>query len=208
MSRILHRAIICGAAALFGIAPTAAQAHLVVTGMGSVYDGISHFALSPEDFLPVIALAFFAGLRGPESARVVLAAMPLAWFAGGFVALHGIALPPVVLPTATALLFLVIGGLLAANANANVVFCAVAASALGLVRGAADLTGIEASVSHVLTLIGMCASVFAVFALAASLTLPLRRAWMIVATRVSGSWLAATGLLLAGWILRYGAMIR
>jgi hypothetical protein len=28
---------------------------------------------------------------------------------------------------------------------------------------------------------------------------------MIVATRVSGSWLAASGLLLAGWILRYGA---
>jgi hypothetical protein len=31
---------------------------------------------------------------------------------------------------------------------------------------------------------------------------------VIVAARVGGSWLAALGLLLAGWILRYGAFIR
>jgi hypothetical protein len=30
---------------------------------------------------------------------------------------------------------------------------------------------------------------------------------MIVAARVSGSWLAALGLLLAGWILRFGAVV-
>ena len=51
----------------------------------------------------------------------------------------------------------------------------------------------------------MVASVFVVFAVAASITLPLTRAWMVVAVRVSGSWLAASGLLLAGWVLRYGA---
>jgi hypothetical protein len=31
---------------------------------------------------------------------------------------------------------------------------------------------------------------------------------MIVAARVSGSWLAALGLLFAGWILRYGARVQ
>ena len=60
----------------------------------------------------------------------------------------------------------------------------------------------------VLTLVGMCAAVFTLVALAASITLPLRQFWMIVAARVTGSWLAATGLLLAGWIIRYGARVQ
>jgi hypothetical protein len=51
----------------------------------------------------------------------------------------------------------------------------------------------------------MAASVFVVFAIAASISLPLTRAWMVIAVRVSGSWLAASGLLLAGWVWRYGA---
>jgi hypothetical protein len=31
---------------------------------------------------------------------------------------------------------------------------------------------------------------------------------MIVAARVGGSWLAALGLLFAGWLLRYGAQVQ
>jgi hypothetical protein len=57
-------------------------------------------------------------------------------------------------------------------------------------------------------LLGMTASVFAVFAIAASLTIPLKRLWIIVAARVGGSWIAALGLLLVGWIVRYGAFTR
>jgi hypothetical protein len=195
-------------AAVAGFAPTVAQAHLVATGMGPIYDGISHFALSPEDFLPAIALAFFAGLRGPSHARAALAALPFAMFAGGVAALLGLALPPLVLPVSTALLFLIVGGLLAADANVPPAVCAVLAVPLGAVRGLDDVAGVPASVAHILSLLGMCASVFVVVALAASVTLPLQRAWMIVAARVSGSWLAALGLLLTGWIIRYGALVR
>jgi urease accessory protein len=190
------------------LAPTAAQAHLVATGMGPIYDGISHFGLSPEDFLPVIALAFWAGLRGSRSARLLLWTLPSAWLAGGLLAMAGLALPVVVLPAATSALFLAIGGLLASNAPLRPIAGALAGIALGLVRGAADLTGVSASGPHFLTLLGMCACTFATFAVATSLTLPLQRLWLIVAARVSGSWLAAIGLLLAGWIMRYGALVR
>ena len=31
---------------------------------------------------------------------------------------------------------------------------------------------------------------------------------MIVAARVAGSWAAAAGLLLAGWLVRYGAQVQ
>jgi len=41
-----------------------ASAHLVTTGLGPVYDGIGHLVLTPEDFVPVLAIALFAGLRG------------------------------------------------------------------------------------------------------------------------------------------------
>jgi urease accessory protein len=191
------------------LTPQVAQAHLVVTGMGSVYDGISHFGLSPEDSLPVVALAFYAGLRGPLHSRLLLAVLPLAWFLGGLAAAtSGAVFPPLVLPGATAVILLGVGGLLASNLELAPTPCAAVAALLGVVRGAADLQGAPVSGSTILTLLGMSLCVFAVFALAASVTLPLRRFWMIIAARVTGSWLAAVGLLLAGWIMRYGTRVQ
>ncbi|THD59896.1 hypothetical protein [Phenylobacterium sp.] len=185
-------------------APTAAQAHLVATGMGPIYDGITHFGLSPEDYLPTVALAFFAGLRGPPSVRLLLAVLPVAWLAGGLAAMAGLAPPAAAMSAATAAMFLAIGGGLAANLDLPRAASAAAAAALGALRGVADLSGVAASLPHVASLAGMAASVFVVFAIAASISLPLTRAWMVIAVRVSGSWLAASGLLLAGWVWRYG----
>lgn len=190
------------------LAPASAEAHLVTSGMGPIYDGISHFLLSPEDFLPVIVLALFVGLRGSAQARASLAALTLAWLTGGALSLSGLVLSALALPTATAMLFLLIGGLLAANLDLSDVACAAVAALLGVVRGMGDLAGVSASLPHALALLGMAASVFTIFALAASVTLPLQRLWVIVAARVSGSWLAALGLLFAGWILRYGARVQ
>lgn len=184
-----------------------AQAHLVVTGMGPLYDGISHLVLSPEDFLPLIALAFIAGLRASTQARHVFFALPLAWLAGGVLALCNMVPPVIVLSYLTAALFLVIGGLLAANLNLSTILCTVLGAMLGIVRGMADFAKVGASVPHFFMVIGVCASVFVLSALATSVTLPLKRLWMIVAVRVFGSWTAALGLLLAGWIFRYGALV-
>lgn len=188
-------------------APSVAQAHLNATGMGPIYDGITHFGLSPEDYLPTIALAFFAGLRGPATTRLLLAVLPLAWLAGGFAGLAGLAPPAAAMSAATAAMFLVVGGGLAANLEPPRIVIAGVAAALGALRGVADLSGVDASLPHLASLAGMAASVFVVFAVAASLTLPLTRAWMVIAVRVSGSWLAASGLLLAGWVWRYGARV-
>ena len=203
----MRRAILFAATLATGLAPAVAQAHLLATGMGPIYDGISHYGLSPEDFLPVIALAFFAGLRGPAVARWTMAALCLGWMCGGALSFAGLIFPPTALPFATAILFLAVGGFLAANLAVPPLAGLALAVALGLVRGAADLAGVVATPAHTLTLVGMTGAVFVTFALAASLTLPLKRMWMIVAVRVGGSWIAALGLLLAGWIFRYGAAI-
>ena len=188
------------------LAPAMAQAHLMVTGMGPVYDGIVHFALTPEDGLAVAALALFAGLRGPAPSRLMLWVLPAAWGVGGLsTCLSGLAPPASMAAVATALLLLALGGLLASDIRLATPFCAAIAVTVGLIRGAADLAGAPAEAGSLLDLFGMCAAAFALFALAASVTLPLKRFWMIVAARVAGSWVAAAGLLLAGWIIRFGA---
>lgn len=192
-------------AALAALLPGVASAHLNASGMGPIYDGVVHFGLSPEDSLPVLAIGLFAGLRGPASSRLVLAVLPMAWIFGGGLAMSGLTPPAVVSSALTAALFLAIGGLLAANVALAPRRVAAVAAALGVIRGLADLAGVDPTLPHLGALVGMAACAWALFALAASLTLPLKRLWMIVAVRVGGSWLAATGLLLAGWIWRYGA---
>ena len=56
--------------------PGAAHAHLVTTGLGPVYDGISHLFLSFDDLLPVVAMALLAGLNGPAAGRRALFTLP------------------------------------------------------------------------------------------------------------------------------------
>ena len=76
----------CRVAAV-ALAPTCltqgAEAHLVETGLGQVYDGVAHFALSPEDYVPIVGAALLAGLRGKDHARLAVLLLPVAWFAGG-----------------------------------------------------------------------------------------------------------------------------
>jgi len=205
MSAWARRVLVAGLPAL--LAPGAAMAHLVATGMGPVYDGVLHFALSPEDVLLVIALALFAGLRGPGHARALFWVLPPAWFAGGVLAMMNLAPAGIALSLTTAVLFLAVGGLLAANARLPMAACSAIGVVLGLSRGMADLAGVDPNSAHLLMLGGMCAAIFLVSALAASVTLPLQRLWMIVTARVCGSWIAAMGLLLAGWMVRYGAVV-
>ena len=57
---------VLGTVAAVTLLPAPAHAHLVTTGLGPLYDGISHLFLSFEDLLPVVALALLAGLNGPK----------------------------------------------------------------------------------------------------------------------------------------------
>ena len=56
--------------------PLPAEAHLNSTGMGPFYDGVMHFLMSPEDLVPVLALALLAGLRGASYGRRALFVLP------------------------------------------------------------------------------------------------------------------------------------
>jgi hypothetical protein len=59
--------------------------------MGPLYDGLMHFLMSPEDIVPVLALALLARLRGASYGRRALFTVPAAWFLGGLLGLSAAA---------------------------------------------------------------------------------------------------------------------
>jgi urease accessory protein len=191
-------------AASMGLAmrPSAAAAHLVTTGLGPVYDGILHFALSPEDLVPALALALLAGLRGAAHGRRALFTVPAAWLAGG---LLGLAVHGSPSPILTALSFILLGGLVAADAHLPLGVMTALAALLGVVHGYLNGTAMAQPGVGVSGFLGIVAAVFFLVALAASCVTPLRAAWARVIVRIAGSWIAAMGLLLLGWGLRPGA---
>src|SRR5206468_1445528 len=117
------------------LCPMSARAHLITTGLGPVYDGITHFALTPEDLLPALALAILAGLRGKPHARMAIFALPLAWLVAGIV---GASATTGIPDSMSWLPLLVMGGLVAADLKLSVFAVTTIAVLLGLVLGYAN----------------------------------------------------------------------
>jgi len=195
-----HRRSITLAIALLSLLlPVRAEGHLPTIGLGPVYDGIFHLLLSPEDLIPVIALALLAGQRGAGSSRRVLWVLPVAWFAGGFTGMF------IGTPRGSALTcfsFLLLGGLIAANAKLSVSLTTALAAMLGFFHGYLNGSGINRFNDGTYALVGLALAVFVVVALFTSFVIPLRRQWALIVVRVAGSWIAASGLLMLGWALR------
>jgi urease accessory protein len=176
-----------------------AEAHLVTTGLGPVYDGISHFALAPEDLIPVLALGLLAGLRGKEHGRRMLVVLPAAWLLGGLVGLAAGA------PASTSVSwipFVLIGGLVATDVQLSVRVTMALSALLGLFHGYQNGAAMEQAGPGVLGLAGIAANVFVLVTLIAAFVITLRADWTRIGVRVAGSWVAAIGLLLLGWTFR------
>jgi hydrogenase/urease accessory protein HupE len=168
--------------------------------MGPFYDGLMHFLLSPEDIIPVFALALLAGLRGAAYGRRALFVLPVAWLLGGFAGLSGMAAKPH--PTIAAGWFLLMGGILAADARLSLHLTTAIAALLGLYHGYLNGTGMGVSSTTTVALFGLVFGVFVLIAVAAAFVLRLRAQWARIAVRVAGSWIAASGLLMLGWAVR------
>src|SRR5271169_1740721 len=121
------------------IAAPPAHAHLMNMGFGPFYDGLAHLFVTPEDLLPVIALALLAGLRGPRFGRAVLFALPVAWLVGSGAGL--MLAQPITLPVAETILTIALGALLAADRPLPLAFVAGLAMLVGLLHG--SLNGSE-----------------------------------------------------------------
>lgn len=198
--QFLHKALaVTGAAIAFALSmPTYAAAHLVTTGMGPVYDGIGHLLLTPEDLVPVLAVGLYAGLSGKDQSRCGLFLLPLAWLAGG---IAGILSAGVVTFSLSALSFLLLGALIAADLRlpAQVVngLIVLVGTVHGFFNGIVMRSG--PGISGIL---GVSATLFVLVALVSAVVVSLRPAWTRVAVRVTGSWIAAVGLLMVGWLAK------
>ena len=179
-----------------------AEAHLNSTGMGPIYDGLMHFLMSPEDLAPVLALALLAGLRGASHGRRALFVLPAAWLLGGLIGLA--AASASAHPVVSAFWFLLLGGLLAADAKLSLRVTTALAALLGLYHGYLNGTGLGLSGTSAAILLGLIFAVFVLVALAAALVVQLHASWARIAVRVAGSWIAASGLLMLGWAVRKG----
>jgi len=197
--RLPHRLVaVIGGLALASY-PSRADAHLVTTGLGPLYDGLLHFALTPEDLVPVLALAFLAGLRGVTHGRRALFVLPATWLLGGVIGLtvHG-----GVSPGWTAVSFVLLGGLVALDARLPLGATTLLAALLGLGHGYLNGSALAQPGLGAVGLLGIIVAVFTLVALAASFVVPLRAVWARLVVRVTGSWIAAIGLLLIGWAIR------
>jgi hydrogenase/urease accessory protein HupE len=188
------------AAILFAWAPPA-SAHIMNTGLGPFYDGLAHLFLTPEDLLPVLALALYAGLRGTRYGRAVLFVLPAAWLLG---VLSGrLAGPRHPAPLIPAILTVVLGVLAAADRRLSLPAVVALAILLGLLHG--GLGGMElakSSASVVGNTLGVASAIFVVVAILAALVSSLRAPWARIVVRVAGSWIAAAALFMLGWTLR------
>jgi hydrogenase/urease accessory protein HupE len=202
--RIHKRKILAATGLVVLLYPAHAEAHLVTTGLGPVYDGIGHFFLSPADVLSAIALALLAGLRGTAAGRRALFFLPVAWLAGGLIGLTttGWVSPPEQLMGALSLLLL--GILVAADFDLPVMLVAGLAVLFGAAHGFFNgLAMREAAAGNgVRELIGVAVTLFVLMALASAAAVKARPVWARIVCRVAGSWIAASGLLWAGWTLR------
>ena len=190
--------VVLAALAAMVVAP--AQAHLVETGFGAFYDGIAHVVVTPADLLVVVALALLAGQRGTRAARYAVFALPVAWLIGGLIGARWPSLAT--LPLLTTLSFALAGALVALNArvrDAGVAALAIAAGVLHGLANGATMTPLDASA---LALGGVICAIFFLTAILSAEVTALPAGWPRIVARVAGSWIAATGLLMLGWLAR------
>ena len=194
---MLARAVVLLAAAL---GCGAAEAHLNATGMGPIYDGLMHFLTSPEDLVPALALALLAGLRGAAYGRRAMFTLPAAWLLGSLMGLSAAFASAGTL--GASLWFLLLGGLVVADAKLSLGLMTALSALLGMFHGYLNGTGMGLSIPSIVATLGLTAAVFVLVALVAALVVQLRAQWARIAVRVGGSWIAASGLLILGWSLR------
>jgi urease accessory protein len=156
-------------------------AHLVTTGLGPIYDGISHLLVS-------------------TAGRRALFALPPAWLIGGAT---GYAMgAPVLADGVAACSSLVVGALVAASPRLSPATVTGLACVIGLLHGWLNGAAIAGAQRDVLGLAGIAGTTFVLVALVAALVVSLRSATARIVLRVAGSWIAAIGLLMLGWSLR------
>jgi hydrogenase/urease accessory protein HupE len=180
--------------------PGAAHAHLVTSGLGPFYDGALHLLLSPADMLGLAAAALLAGRNGQAVARLTVLVMPLCWLLAGVVGMQlEMAADLGWLSVAS---FMLLGILVAADARMPAVAVAGLAGAFAGLQGLVNGSTLATIGAGATSLGGMVLTVLLLVLLTSAAVTGLQAFWARVAVRVAGSWVAAAGLMMLGWLLQ------
>ena len=182
------------------VSATPAHGHLMNSGFGPFYDGFSHPLVSPEDLFPVVAMTLLAGLAGARYGRWLLSTLPVAWTiamsAGWAISL------PIVPSWATAATTVLVGVAVAADVRLPLAAFLGLAATVGTLHGLANGVDLTAKPSGLVAIAGTACCLAAIVSLLAGQVTSLRAEWARLAVRISGSWIAAIGLLMLGWSTR------
>lgn len=177
-----------------------ANAHLVNTGFGTFYDGVAHLFMTPSDIFVVLGIGLLAGLSGPRSSRGAIIALPAAWLTGEMIG--SIYPATITLPWLTTLSFGTVGILVALNASMPRTLLLMLACGAGLLHGFVNGATMGAAGTDRLGMLGAAIAVFVTVALVAAQVVNLRALWLRIVVRVAGSWIAAIGILMIGWLVK------
>lgn len=190
------------AAILLLAAADPAAAHIVSSRLGDFYGGALHPLTALPDIVLWLALGLVTALQPLRWARWIVLAFPAGLLAG-FAAGRGAGLQgdPLALNAA---LMIGLGLLAAAAVRLPSGLLLLLAVIVGVVRGAANASGLEPETDPALFGAGLLVAGYAVVTLVAALAAAFRHAgapWRTIALQAGGSWIAAIGLMVGGFAL-------
>jgi len=97
--------------------------------------------------------------------------------------------------------FLILGVLVAADLNLSPKTFTAVVVVVGFVHGVLNGVALKDS-TGILGLIGIMATLFIIVAIVSAFIISLRKPWTRIVVRVAGSWVAAMGILMFGWLMR------
>lgn len=190
------------AALLLCAASGSASAHIVSSRLGDFYGGALHPLTGLPDLVIWLALGLVAALQPAHWARWIVLAFPAGLLAGFIASVAGDwHADPIVVSAA---LMIGLGLLAAAAARLPGGSLLVLAVIVGIVRGAANGSGLDPGTDPVLFGAGLLLAGYAVVTLVCAVAATFRRAgapWRTIALRAGGSWIAAVGLMVGGFAL-------
>ena len=183
------------------LTPTAADAHLVNSGLGPFYDGALHLILSPIDIVRLVTLCLFAAALGPSSGRAVVVAAPIAWLLASSVVLASGATTTTTIEILNAVSLILLGGAVAFNVKPPPLIAGAVAAGYAGFLGFQNGIELRSDNADWVALLGSTAVASAIMMLVTSFVVSATSFPARVACRVLGSWASATGLLSIGWLV-------
>jgi urease accessory protein len=174
------------------IFPLPALAH-PMKGVGDFYAGMLHPMTSVACVLPIIALSFLAGQQNRRTAIGILLSFPIASVLGAWLGLVLHVAPFVAVINTAAMA--VLGILVALNRTLPLQIYVILSAVLGLTVGLANGGELTSDTSAYRFIPGLAVVGLLLISYGIGLVRHLNMPWAKIGVRVTGSWIAAVGIL-------------